>query len=114
MTTAYVRPAKYEVSVWPDGIECIDSATWKLDVEYRGRGLWAVSRMSMCLSSAGEWDWEMRPSDREDDWLATHRFPLDEALELARQYAPSVTINGVTAAEVLARHREKHPEGCDG
>lgn len=32
--------------------------------------------------------------------LGTHRFSLDEALRLAREAAPDVTINGRTAAEL--------------
>lgn len=111
----YVRPAAYDVSVWPEAEECIDSETWKVTVEYRGHGLWAVCRaVRRCLNAAGEWDYEMRPSERDDEWLAAHRFPLDAALDLAREHAPHVKINGMTATEVLARHQERHPEGCDG
>ena len=111
----YARPTRYEVSVWPDEIECMDSDTWKLAVEYRGEGKWAVSRSRQCLGADGRWDWEPLPSSREDDWLAQHRFPLDAALDLARKHAPGVTINGMTALEVLARHRERHPDGrCRG
>lgn len=110
----WARVRSYDVSVWPDDIECIDSETWKLTVEYRGHGKWAIVRGRSCLGSNGEWDWEMRPSEREDEWLAAHRFPLAEALDLARRHAPAVKINGMTAVEVLARHREQHPEGgCD-
>lgn len=111
----YARARSYEVSVWPDDIECMDSGTWKLTVEYRGGGLWAVLRGGACLGSDGQWDWEPLPSSREDEWLATHRFPLDAALDLARKHAPGVTVNGMTAVEVLARHRERHPDGnCHG
>jgi hypothetical protein len=112
----WARVRSYDVSVWPDDIECLDSETWKLTVEYRGRGLWAVTRggMRTCLNADGEWDYEMRPSEREDEWLAAHRFSLGDAIDLARRHAPDVTINGLTAVEVLARHRERHPDGCDG
>ena len=104
----YARVTSYDVSVWPEGIECIDSETWKLTVEYRGHGKWAVTRGRSCLGSDGRWDWEVRPSEREDEWLATHRLPLGEALDLARKHAPHVTINGLTATEALARHRARH------
>ena len=110
----YTRPTAYDVSVWPEAEECIDSDTWKVTVEYRGHGKWAVMEGPYCLSAAGEWGYEMRPSERDDEWLATHRFPLDDALDLARKHAPDVTVNGMTATEVLARHRERHPDGCDG
>jgi hypothetical protein len=111
----YARPTSYDVSVWPPGIGCADADTWKLTVEHRGRGEWAVMRHRICLGSDGEWSWESIPSEREDDWLATHRFPLAEALDLARRHAPDVRINGMTATEVLERHRQRHPGGhCDG
>lgn len=111
----HARPTQYDVSIWPPEIECMDSDTWKLTVEYRGRGLWAVCQGRAVLGSDGEWGWEMRPSEREDAWLATHRYPLDAALDLARKHAPQVMINQMTATEVLARHRERHPDGkCHG
>ena len=112
----WARVRSYDVTIWPEDIECLDSETWKLTVEYRGHGKWAVTRggMQTCLNIDGEWDYEMRPSEREDGWLASHRFPLGEALDLARRHAPLVMINGMTAAEVLARHRERYPGGCDG
>ena len=45
------------------------------------------------------------PSGREDDWLATHRFDLDTALNLAKEAAPKLTTNGFTVADAL-RFRE--------
>lgn len=114
MAEVYERVTSYDVSVWPPSIECIDSETWKLTVEYRRRGLWAVCRLSCCLHADGTWQREIRPSERDDEWLAVHRFPLERALELAREHAPSVTVNGMTAAFVLARHLERYPEGDCG
>ena len=118
MTTepeVHIRPTSYDVSIWPPGIECMDSDTWKITVEARGHGKWAVMRGRACLGSDGTWEYEPRPSAREDDWLATHRFSFDAALELARFYAPAVTVNDMTAAEVLARHHERYPDGnCGG
>jgi hypothetical protein len=36
-------------------------------------------------------------------------------LDLACKHAPGVKINGMTATEVLAHHRERHPDGnCRG
>jgi hypothetical protein len=116
--SVYVRPIAYEVTVWPPGTECIDSITWCMSVVYRGHGLWAVVRGSgdggPCLNSDGQLVYERRPSERDEEWLAKHRFPLNEALRLARDYAPKVNINDMTAVEVLARHQARHPDGCDG
>lgn len=110
----HVRCTTYDVSLWPDGMECMDASSWTLTVEYRGYGLWAVTHGSReCLGSDGEWDWEPIPSERDDAWRATHRFPLEEALLLARSHAAAYMVNGKTAAEVYASHLARHGEtGC--
>jgi hypothetical protein len=107
MPKVYIRTTTYEVSVWSDGARdqvstAMNARTWALTVEDRGRGLWAVMRGPYCLDADGALDREPQPSSREDDWLAAHRFTLDEALALAREHAPKVTVNGMTALEVLA------------
>lgn len=112
----YVRPTEYQVSVFPDEMHdsgdmliSSEAHTWSLTVAYRGCGKWAVTNgpgARQVLGTDGEWDWEPIPSSREDDWLATHRFSLDEALRLAREHAPKVTINGYTALDILAKLRK--------
>lgn len=104
----YVRAVSYDVSVFPDEFE--DASSWTLSVEYRGAGRWAVLQRAgsrSCLGRDGKWDWESLPSERADEWLAAHRFTLEEATELARQHAPSATVNGLTAVEVLKRHEAR-------
>lgn len=98
--TVTVRPTRYEVCAIPE--DNINYPAFALTVEYRGRDRWAVVRHGSCLNSTGGWDWESMPSGREDEWLATHRFDLDTALELAREAAPHITVNGHTVGEVLA------------
>ena len=95
-------PTVYTVTCLPEHVE--DASSWSLTVEYRGRGLWAVKRHSHNLARSGEWDYEHIPAEREDEWLAEHRFPLEEALELAKQAAPDVIVNGLTPADLLAWH----------
>jgi hypothetical protein len=102
----YTRVTHYDVTIWPPGLEGIDSEAWKVTVEYRGHGQWSVNRGRACLNAAGEWNWERIPSERDDDWLAAHRFSRAEALRLARDHAPHVVVNGVTVTQVLARHQE--------
>jgi hypothetical protein len=42
---------------------------------------WAVRQNSSCLSKDGEWEYEHRPSSRDDEFYARCRFDsLDEAL----------------------------------
>lgn len=98
------KATRFEVSGLPDGHRLRHH--FVIRVEHRGRGTWAVVQQgepAPCLSSDGEWDWEMRPSERTDEWIATHRFDLDAALRLAEEHADRLTVNGRTAADVLAR-----------
>ena len=97
-----VQPVKYQVSCLPDSMNGIDYEAFALDVEYTGLGRWAVRKHSRCLDVDGRWDYEPRPLEREDDWLDTHRFDLDTALELAKRAAPHVKVNGWTVERVLA------------
>lgn len=96
-----VRVTRYEVSCLPQ--DNINAHHFTITVEWRGDDRWAVLHHGFCLGADGEWDDEPRPSSREDDWLETHRFDLDTALILAKREAPKLTINGLTAADVLAR-----------
>jgi len=104
-----VQATQYAVNCLPE--DGIDSHVFEITVEYRGRGRWAVKRHSQCLGSDGTWDYEMRPSSREDDWLATHRFDLDTALKLAKEQAPLVTVNGFTVADALRMAAQRAVEG---
>jgi hypothetical protein len=101
MSEPTARPTRYEVGLLPE--DDINAHVFALAVEYRGHGLWAVLRFSQCLGTDGEWSYESNPSSRTDNWLARHRFPLEEALALAKEHAPNVTVNGMTVADVLAR-----------
>lgn len=97
-----VMATEYVVSILPE--DHIDRDVFEVKVAYRGPGSWAViTRGRSCLGADGEWDYEMNPSSRTDEWLATHRFDLETALDLARKAAPDVTCNGTTAREVRAR-----------
>jgi hypothetical protein len=86
----------------------MDASSWNITVEYRGRNLWAVCWRRECLGLDRRWDFESSPSNRADSWLKTHRFGLAEALRLAEKMAPVIRINGYTAMDALALHRDKH------
>ena len=96
-----VRPTIYTVGLLP--ADDINAHLFQITVEWRSDGKWAVKWFDSCLGADGQWDYEMRPSAREDDWLDAHRFDLDTALRLAREAAPHVEVNGVTAAEARRR-----------
>jgi hypothetical protein len=91
-----VEVTRYTVSVLPEG--SINRGHYNITVEERHPGRWGVCWLGRCLNADGEWDYEPSPSNREDDWLEAHRFDLDTALRLAKEAAPGVTVNGMTAA----------------
>ena len=94
-----VSATQYRVSLLPESVP--QSELWDIEVVARGNGLWAVTHFSRCLAVDGEWDYEPSPSNREDDWLAEHRFKLDVAIGMAKVVATTITVNGKTAVEVL-------------
>jgi hypothetical protein len=105
----YVEATRYEVSIFP--ADDINRQVYTINVEDRGRDRWAVVRHRQCLSAVGEWSWESIPSEREDEWLAAHRFDLDTAQRLAKEAAPHLTVNGLTALEAYRRNPPKHVGG---
>jgi hypothetical protein len=108
---AVVHPTRFDVSCLP--LDDINAHGFTLTVEYRGRGKWAVLNSRWCLSSTGEWEWESIPSEREDDWLETHRFDLETAQRLAVEAAPKMVCNGWTVADALAARARRLAEEED-
>lgn len=105
----HVQAVKYTVNCLPE--DDTDGHVFEITVEYRGRDRWAVLRHGRCLGADGLWDYEVRPSEREDDWLATHRFDLDTALKLAKEAAPKIRVNGFTVEDALAMHARRNTAG---
>lgn len=99
MAEPRVEVSQYLVSVFPEG--SVNRLHYDITVERRSPDRWAVCRMRWCLGADGEWEYEPLPSEREDDWLETHRFDLDTALRLAKEAAPGVVVNGLTAVECV-------------
>ncbi len=59
----------------------------KVEKAHWERNLWAVrSGDGLCMNAKGEWDWEPRPSERDDAWLLEYRHDLKTALKLAREH----------------------------
>ena len=105
-----VQVTRYQIGCLPEGHEL--SSHLSVTVEYRGRDKWAVVDHPYCLSVDGEWHYEIRPSERDDDWLAAHRFDLETALDLAKKAVPLMSVNGWTVERVLADIAAK--EASDG
>lgn len=97
--TITVRPVTYYVTGLPDDDE--NAFTWMISIEWRGPGdLWAVMHHGKCLSTTPDWwDYEPSPSNREDDWKATHRFPWETAVDLAVNALPKLVINGLSVRD---------------
>ncbi|MFE7462321.1 hypothetical protein ACWFMI_24965 [Nocardiopsis terrae] len=96
-----IEPTTYRVSCLPTDHPGAHHFT--VCVEWRGGDLWAITRHGLCLSSAGDWEYETRPSERTDEWLADHRFSYPEAMRRARKIAPTLTVMGRTVTDVLAQ-----------
>lgn len=115
MTDVFVRPTQYVVSVFPDRLRenraaASDASAWDIRIEERSAGKWAVVHASYCLGAHdGEWDHEPSPSNRTDEWIADHRFTLEEATRLAIDEAPFIMVNGLYATQVRDRHAARLP-----
>ena len=103
-----VHATRFEFSDLPEGD--FNRPVWTVAAEHRGGDRWAVIRLGHCLGADGDWDYESIPSEREDEWLAGHRFDRDTALRLAEENSHSVTVNGLTAADMLARHNTQEAD----
>ncbi|GAA0719340.1 hypothetical protein Drose_05665 [Dactylosporangium roseum] len=64
-------------------------------------------RRHRCLTADGAWVYESIPSERSDEFLARTRFDLETALEMARQAAPHVKTNGITAGRAAIEWAEE-------
>lgn len=105
MSQPEFRVDRYSISSLPDNDRERDLFT--IHVDRRGHDSWAVLlRGAFCLSVEGEWEYEHIPSDRTADWLAEHRFDLDDAMTWARHMLDTVVVNGMTVEDVIARREE--------
>jgi hypothetical protein len=99
---AIATPTRYVVCCVPETVRGWHH--WSLVVEYRGHDRWVVLDRGEALASDGTWDVEPSPSSRSDWWIEAHYFDLETALQMARHKAPHMNVNGLTPADVLARH----------
>jgi len=130
MTEIYVAPLSYRVTIIPEA--CLEGSCpagpyndlhhWTLEVQRMARGDWRVTDRFQVLMRDGTWGYPSPPDNpdhpdgepteaRRRKWRALYAYgSVDEALEAAREAAPGVTINGLRATEVLARHLARHGE----
>ncbi len=55
-------------------------------IEWRDDGAWAIVNAGCCLNTDGEWEVELQPSSRTDEFKARTRFPVEEAMRRAVDY----------------------------
>lgn len=80
-----VRATRYLVTCVP---EHRDPGGYRgVTVEYRGDERWAILHYALCLGTDGRWARERQSSERDEEWLATHRFDLATARRLAEEQA---------------------------
>jgi hypothetical protein len=117
-----VHPVRYIVTVLPEDFETCDDSWYMfvVTVQYRGGGKYAVymgayesNSLPTALSAEGVWEMEGSREREDEAWLATHRFDLDTALDLARKAAPDVGVYSrrdnklITAADLLEQVRNE-------
>jgi hypothetical protein len=78
-------PVSYEVLLIEGRAEVRIDRMLQEDGSYK----WSIRNgFGMCLSTLGKWDYESMPSNRPEDWIATHRFDtFEKASELAHVVA---------------------------
>lgn len=95
-----VKIAAYVVCRLPD--DNANYSAWCIKVEAAGKGRWAVRHVGMCLNKKGKWIHEPLPSSRTEKWLKQVRWDsAEEAIAAALRAEPTLTVNGLTAQDVL-------------
>lgn len=99
--TVTVQTTEYAVTAFP--LEAPDASSFTLKVTYRGTGRWAIIRLGECWNKETKsWDYESLPSNREDDWLISHRYDSAEAaIADAKEIAPFLSVNGWTVEQAI-------------
>lgn len=109
-----VTATTYTISCLPD--DQVDGSRWTITVRYVGGWeyrepcpadqQWVVEHHGYYLDRDGGW-WS--PPCTAEQWRR-HRFSFEDAMRLAKEYAPKLEINGLTVADVLERRRKRAAE----
>jgi len=81
----------------------INARHFIVTVEIRAPGKYAVMHGGHCLGADGVWDYEPTVTERTNEWLESHRFGWHEALRRAAAATLTVSVNGHTAGQALAK-----------
>lgn len=96
--TPVVQATRYTVNCVPAELTP-DAHVFALQVNRKRDGLWVVTDGSSTLRADGTWSDEYG----QHGYGAAYRHDLNTALELAKQAAPKVIVNGLTPAQAIAR-----------
>jgi hypothetical protein len=109
MAETFMQPTKYVVSVvTPEMTD--DWWLFALNVVWQGGSWWSVERHHLYLAVNGRWSWQRRG---EEDWDKAHLFGKEEALILAKRYAPDVKVNSYLARRVAAEWQQEKRARAD-
>lgn len=106
-----VEVTAYRVSCLP--ADHPEAYIFSLKVERRSSNpdRWAVTDGVRCYTAKGTKGYESNPSSRTKNFLRWYRHSLEDALALAKRIAPTMTCNGFTIADVLARRDVRRQRG---
>lgn len=98
-----VEVTRYQVSCLPS--DHPDAIHFTLTVERRdiNPDRWAVLRSGFCYDTKGRKKYEMIPSSRTDAFKRRYRHTLEDALEIAKRVAPTLTVMGHTVEDAFSR-----------
>lgn len=98
-----VHPRWYDPDGTFDPVKRENAMSFNIYVVQRGgpaSDSWAVvDERNRCYSVENGWEWEPRPSERDDEFIKRARFPLSTALTLAEAAVMTLKINGRTGEE---------------
>ncbi len=93
-----VRPTRYTVSVLPEGFP--EAWRWDLTVEQQRDSRWVIEHDGMYLTVQDR-QWSASKVD------AARVTGKSLAVDIARDHARQVTVNGLTPADALNRRKEQ-------
>lgn len=103
-----VEPTRYEVTKYPKR-DSMNAHSFTLWVERRNvdPDLWCVTDGAYNYRKDGHKSYERQSSSRTDRFKNAYRFPLEQALEIAKKAVDKLTIMNKTAEEVWEWEQSK-------
>lgn len=109
-----------EYVMYPGEPGAAESGMWGITLAWRGPDQWGVYRGCYMhphhfgFDADGHMEMEPARDDRDDEWKATHRFPLAEAMALGERVLPTIKINGMRWEQVVAWRAGGHQRDDKG